>query len=173
MENFKKFAERLSNRRPFVSKSELAAQCEISEKSVQRYIARLEARLEAGGDTIERQTVDHTRCYRMTDSFLLAKPYSDEASMRALALMFELLDQLGYCAFKSGLSKLREELKRLTQKVIGSDDIIKYLTFKAIHQRQSDPQVMAQASQVLLSDQQLHIEYKSRSSDQSTTPWMI
>lgn len=165
MDNFEKFAELLSNRRHFASKSELASQCQISERTVQRYIAQLKQQ----GAKIERQTIDHKRGYRMTDSFLLAKQYSDAASMRALALMFELLDQLGYCAFQSGLSKLREELKRLTRKVIGSDDMIKCLTFKAINQRQPNPQVMAQVSQALLSDQKLHIEYQSRSSDRSTT----
>jgi len=159
--NYSKMVTIFNNhRRSWLSKADLAARLEVSERTVSRLLIEMENQ---GADFKNTTAENNKKAYQLQGSFDLPGNWFDASSIRAFSLMLELLDEIGATSGSSDFNALRKKLTELTQKVVGVSDWKGKILIKKTAQRGVTAAAISDLTLAVMQQKRVHFHYRARS----------
>jgi len=148
-----------NNRRSWLTKTELAANLSVSERTVSRLLIELENN---GAQIKSEIAASNKKAYQLQKCFDLPGNWFDASSIRAFSLMLELLDEIGATIYSSDFNALRKKLTELTHKAVGVSDWKGKILIKKAAQRGVTVAAISDLTLAVIKQQRVHFHYRAR-----------
>lgn len=163
-DNFQRFTDKLCAKRTPTARLQLAAELNLNEKTIARYVDRLNQ----SGVAVEISRVQQRTHYQITDAKQLPGEWFHSAGVKAFGLMLELIEQLGYSAVSGELAPLKANLNQLMKRAVGVSDLGGKLVIKALAQRPVDTYVMSELTRAIVAGLRVTASYSARSNGETS-----